>query len=100
MREILYTSDTLDLFRIIKEQTLKEILFDFVEVVFVFDKFHILARPDSLKADSQNKFDEVIPLVFSIQAYPHSPSGNMSLLCKNPSIEKIWVMRTLLYFTD
>ena len=100
MREILYTPDTLDLFRIIKEQIPNEVLFDFVEVVFVFDKFHILALPDSLEADSQNKFDEAIPLIFSMQESAHVPSGKMSLLCKNLSIEKIWIMRTLLYFTD
>src|SRR5688572_9819879 len=100
MREILYTSEALDLFKIIKEQMLKEILFDFVEIVFVFDKFHILALTDSLEADSQNKFDEAIPLVFSMQESPYSASCKMTLICENPSIEKIWVMRSLLYFTD
>ena len=100
MKEFLYTAETLELFRTMIRQKPKEVICDNVEAAFIFDTYHILAQLISLEADSQNKSDESITLVFSRRNSAYVSNGSVTSLVKNKSIEKIWIMRTLLYFTD
>jgi hypothetical protein len=104
MQELLYDEKTKEGFRRLKNHPPSRV---FVEkflpsfhVCFDFGKHHILATPRDYPAATQNKFDEVIRIEFDEVDSPYHPQESEQVVLDNPSIRKVFVLRTVVYFSN
>ena len=101
MKTFLYNDKTLELFRRLKNQPPKRILSDeFYHVGFDYGETHILATPKDFLADSQNGDDEAITIEFVEFNSPYKIHESERVIFDNSIISRIFILRTLLYFTD
>lgn len=71
-----------------------------IRVVFDYTDFHIAVGPNVFAAASQHKYDEVIIADFQrINSVFQSNEGDI-LLFYNNRINRLWILRTMLYFTE
>ena len=101
MKTFLYEKDTIELLELLKCNTPECIFSDRIcRVVFAYRDFHIVASLNIFKAASPNKWDEVILTEFK-RINSVFQSGQQDLLIfQNKAINRLWILRTLLYFTD
>lgn len=101
MKTFSYKKDTIELFELLKSYTPKRIFSDQIcRVVFVYQDFHIVATLNIFKPASQNKWDEVILTEFKrIESVFQSGEQDI-LIFQNKAINRLWILRTFLYFTD
>lgn len=101
MRLITYNDDDLTLMRSMKRRSLSRVFHDGAyQLVFDFSTDRVLAFPISLDAATQNKSDEAITVHFESKSGAYSPSKHDICLFANSVIDRIWIARTVLYFTD
>lgn len=101
MQTFLYDENTLELLKHLLRQPPKRIFSDeFMEVVFDYGNFHIIAFPEDFAAASQNDTDEAIRIKFTRLDSVFVPRENERVLFENALINRLWILRTLLYFTD
>ncbi|MDJ0571070.1 MAG: hypothetical protein QNJ53_18760 [Pleurocapsa sp. MO_192.B19] len=101
MKTLLYKEDTITLFKFLKCQTPKYIYSDgHCQVIFNYQNFHIIAFPEDLIAASQNKFDEIIRVKFEYIDSAFQPKEYDKLLFHGKAIDRLYILRTILYFTD
>lgn len=101
MKTFCYSDKTIDLFKLLKHYTPHRILSDgFCEVIFDYANFYIIATPEVYVAASQNKFDEVINAEFKRINSVFEPKKSDLLLFQNNRVSRLWILRTMLYFTD
>jgi len=93
--------NTIVLFELLKRQTPERIFSDeYHQVVFDYGDFHIAAFPEDFVAASQNKSDEMINAKFEGVDSIFQPNENDKLLFQGKAVSRLWILRTLLYFTD
>ncbi len=101
MHTFLYDEKTLKLFRRLKRQPPKRILSDeFYHVGFDYGQSHIMATPKDFCAASQNGGDEAITIEFVEVGSPDKKHESERVIFENPVISRLFILRTLLYFTD
>lgn len=101
MNTLAYGENTIALFELLKRQTPKRIYSDeYMQVIFDYGNFHIAAFPESLEAASQNKSDEMINAKFERIDSAFQPNEHDKLLFQDKALSRLWILRTLLYFTD
>ena len=101
MKTLSYNEDTIALLKFLKQHTPKRIFSDdFIEVIFDYDNFHIIATPEDFVAASQNEFDEITNAKFERSDSKFKPREIDNLLFQYKAISRMWILRTLLYFTD
>jgi hypothetical protein len=101
MNVLAYGENIIALFELLKRQTPERIFSDeHMQVVFDYGDFHITALPESLDAASQNEYDEMIYAKFERVDSTYQPNEHDKLLFQNKAISRLWILRTLLYFTD
>ena len=100
MKTLAYDEDTLDLLNSLKRQTPKRITSDEYSVSFDYGDFHIVASPEDFEAASQNDFDEVIRVKFERVDSSLQLGELEKVLFQNTAIDRIWILRTVLYFTN
>ncbi len=101
MKTLLYDKETLDLFKTLLHVAPMRIFSDeFYHVAFDYGNQYILATPDDLVAATQNNSDEAITVKFVKHKAEYVEDADESLIFEHQSITRLWVMRTLLYFTD
>lgn len=69
-------------------------------VVFDYGDIHITVLPEDFVASSQNKFDEAIQAKFKRVDSTFQPREGEKILFQRKVIRRLWILRTLLYFTD
>jgi hypothetical protein len=67
--------------------------------VFAFPNDHVTAYPTDHVAATQNKSDEAIMVRFESKAGAYDPAEHDKCLFSDSTIDRIWVARTVLYFT-
>ncbi len=101
MKKFLYEKNTLELFEKLLTIPPKRIFSDeFYHVGFDYGESHILATPEDFAANTQNESDEAIAIKFVEDNSEYTADENEKLIFENTTITRIWIMRTLLYFTD
>ena len=101
MKTLLYEKSTITLFYFLKHQTPKSIYSDgYLNIIFGYRTFHINALPEYFDAASQNKYDEIIRAKFEYINSAFEPKEYHQLLFQGKTISRLWILRTLLYFTD
>ena len=101
METLFYGENTIELFHYFKQCTPKRIFSDeFYCVVFDYSDFHITVMPEDFVAASQNDSDEMINAKFERVDSVFQPNENDKLLFQGKAICRLWILRTLLYFTD
>lgn len=101
MKAHTYGENIIELFRYLKRHTPKGIFSDeFYCVVFDYGDFHINAMPEDFVAASQNDTDEAITAKFERVDSIFQPRKDEKLLFQGKAISRLWILRTLLYFTD
>ncbi len=101
MKIFSYKEEALTLFKLLKSHTPDRIFSDEIcRVVFDYQDFHIVASLDILKAASQNKWDEVIITEFKRIDSAFESNWQDLLIFQNKAIARLWILRTILYFTN
>lgn len=101
MKIFSYQEETLTLFKLLKSHTPDRIFSDRIcQVVFDYRDFHIVATLNIFKAASQNKRDEVILTEFKRIDSAFQSNEQDVLIFQNKAIARLWILRTILYFTD
>ena len=101
MNSLLYKENTLALFDFLKRHPPERVFSDeYMQIVFDYENFHIIAFPEDFAAASQNKSDEIINAKFERVDSVFQSTGDDKLLFQNKEISRLWILRTLLYFTD
>ena len=101
MNTLAYGENTVALFELLKRQTPKLIYSDeYMQVIFDYEDFHIAVFPEDSIAASQNKSDETITAKFERVDSAFQPNEHDKLLFQHKAISRLWILRTLLYFTD
>ena len=101
MKTLLYEKSIITLFKFLKHQTPKSVYSDnYCNVMFAYKTFHILAFPEDFEAASQNRYDEIIRVNFEYINSAFQPKEQHQLLFQGKTISRLWILRTLLYFTD
>lgn len=108
MHKVLYSKSELDLLSSLKNSTPGRVWGDgIIRCIFDYGDYHIYAMPDSLEAVApHDKGAEAIQVNFERidEGYepepPGSDRGEDELLLKDSKIERIWLLRTVLSFTD
>ncbi len=101
MQTFLYDEKTLELFKRLKSQPPKRILFDeFYHVGFDYGESYILATSKDFLAASQNKDDEAITIEFKEVNLPYKIHETEHVIFEKPLISRLFILRTLLYFTN
>lgn len=101
MKIFSYKEEALTLFKLLKSHTPNRIFSDQIcRVVFDYRDFHIVASLDIFKAASQNKWDEVILTEFKRIDSAFQSNQQDLLIFQNKAINRLWILRTILYFTD
>lgn len=97
-----YRENTIALFEFLKHHTPERIFSDLhhLQVIFDYKDFHIIAFPEVFVAASQNKYDEIISAEFKPIHSAFQPSKDDKLMFQNKAIDHLWILRTILYFTD
>ena len=102
MKTFFYQGNTIDLFKLLLRQPPQSIFSDeFIRVVFDYIDFHILVSPkdDDIPA-SQVEYDEAIKADFQYINSVYKPHEQDLLLFENNTIDRLWILQTMLYFTD
>lgn len=101
MKTFLYDETTIDLLGYLKDYAPEHIFSDeFYSVVFDYGDFHINVVPEDFVAISQNKSDEAITAKFEKINGTYQKYQTEKLLFQGKKISRIWILRTLLYFTN
>jgi hypothetical protein len=101
MQTFLYDEKTIELFRRLKSLPPKRILSDeFYHVGFDYGESHVMATPKDFLAASQNGDDEAITIEFLEVQSPYKIHESERVIFENPIISRVFILRTLLYFTD
>lgn len=101
MKTLNYGENTLELFRYLKQHTPERIFSDeHYCVVFDYGDFHVTATPEDFVAASQNDSDEAIQAKFERVDSTFQPRGGEKVLFQRKAINRLWILQTLLYFTD
>lgn len=101
MKTLLYNEDTTAILQYLKSNTPERIYSDeFYRVVFDYGDFHVTAMPEDFVANTQNDSDEAIAAKFERIESSFRPDNDDKLMFQNNSIDRLWILRTLLYFTD
>lgn len=101
MKKILYDDQTIEIFKILKSNSPKRMLSDeFMQVAFDYGNFYFIASPEDFIAASQNTNDEAIIVKFEKHNEAYKIHESEKVLFENPKISNIYILRTLLYFSD
>ena len=101
MNILAYEENTITLFDFLKRHTPKRVFSDeHMQVIFDYGDFHISAFPEDFVAASQNKSDEMINAKFERVDSTFRPNEQDKMLFQGKAISRLWILRTLLYFTD
>ena len=101
MKTFCYGENTIDLFKLLKLHTPDRIFSDGnYQVIFDYIDFYIIANPEVYAAASQNKSDEVIKTRFQRIDSEYQPHEHDELIFQNRTVNSLWILRTMLYFTD
>ncbi len=101
MKTLFYNENTIALLRQLKRNAPERIFSDeYCCVVFDYGDFHITATSEDFDADTQNDSDEAIAAKFERIDSPFQPNNGYKLLFQGKAIDRLWILRTLLYFTD
>ena len=96
-----YNDDDLTLLRSLKYRPFSHIYHDgHYQFVFDFSDNHITACPTDFAATTQNKSDEAIMVGFESKTGTFNPTEQDKCLFTDAVIERLWITRTVLYFTD
>ena len=68
--------------------------------MFDFLDGHVTACPTDRVAATQNKSDEAIAVRFESKTGAYNPTEHDKCLFSDSTINRIWIARTVLYFTD
>lgn len=101
MRQIQYSKDEISLLQSMKYRHVNQ-LFDggHFNVTFVFEDHHISAEPICKEPASQHQCAEAIVIGFEKSLSKFQPNETHDLLSENCKIERLWIARTVLYFSD
>lgn len=100
MHRFIYDDDQIELIRALKNRQFSHIYHDDAyQFTFDFSTEHITAWPGENSAATQNQYDEAITVSFKLNSEPYHPSQHDRCLFSNSVIDKIWIARTVLYFT-
>ncbi len=84
-----------------KRRTFSRIVHDGAcQFVFDFSADRVVALPTDLAAATQNTRDEAITVRFESKSGTYDPSEQDNCLFSDSVIDRIWIARTVLYFTD
>ena len=101
MKTFSYAEDTVTLFRFLKHHPPDRIYTDkFCQVIFDYGHFHFVAEPDAFRGVSQDKDCEVILADFKRINAVFQPSADYELMFQDKAIDRLWILQTLLCFTD
>ena len=101
MNTLNYGENTIELFHYLKQHTPERIFSDeHYCVVFDYGGFHVTAMPEDFVAASQNDSDEAIRAKFERVDSTFQPREDEKVLFQRKAINRLWILRTLLYFTD
>lgn len=100
MNIIAYGKSEFEIFEFLITNPPFRIITDGFKMVFDYQSFYILALPSDHDAASQNKYDEAINASFTRYSSRYQEGNSDKTLYVNKSIAKIWLVRTILYFTD
>ena len=99
MKQYIYKDKEIEIVRHLLNNQPKKIWWDFVRYVFDYGNYHFILESVPMPAATQNKYDEAIIAELSRVDKPFEPSENIELVCENKNIDKIYIVRTFLYFT-
>ena len=101
MKTFSYAEDTVTLFKFLKHYPPDRIYTDkFDRVIFDYRNFHFVAESDAFRGFSQDKDCEVLLADFKRINLVFQPSADYELMFQAKAIERLWILQTLLYFTD
>ena len=101
MKTFSYDRDTVAVFEFLKDNLPHRIYTNkFERVVFDYGNFHFIAEPDAFRGVSQDEGCEVLLADFKRIDSMFQPSIHDELMFKDKAIARIWILRTLLYFTE
>lgn len=101
MKTLSYEKNIIALFEFLKDHAPEGIYSDHsCRIVFDYQDFHIIAIPDCFVAASQNPSDEMINAKFERIDSAFQPAKHDELIFQNKGINRLWILQTLLYFTD
>lgn len=98
MKELLYSEEKKDLIRFLIKNQPDSIWFNFTSYIFSYPSLHIMISISDDIAATQNKFDEILYGSIEKKDKKFEPSDSYEIVCKHQSIQKAYLMRTLLYF--
>ncbi len=101
MKTLLYNENTIALLKQLNRNAPERIFSEeFYCVVFDYGDFYITAKPEVSAADTQNDSDEAIAVKFERIDSSFQPNDSDKLLFQSKAIDRLWILRTLLYFTN
>ena len=101
MKTFAYAEDTVAFFKFLKRYPPNRIYSDkFCQVIFGYRDFYFVAETDSGVAVSQDGGGEVLFTEFKRIDSIFEPSTNHELIFQSQAIDRLWIIRTLLYYTD
>ena len=100
MRKYIYKETDIKLIRHLKNIRPLKIWYNFTFYVFDYGNYHLILECVDKVAKSQNKFDEAIIAELTQRNEKYVPDEHSKLICENKSIDNIYIVRTLLYFSD
>lgn len=100
MKKYLYKTKELEYLKFIKNNKFKEIFWNYVCFVIDYWDFYFKFSCESLVADSQNRFDEAIITQIEKINWKYIVEKDFVSVYKNQVVDKLYVLRTFLYFTD
>jgi len=99
MKDYTYTEQELEFVRHIKSAAPTKIWWDFTTYVFDYGDFYYQLECVSEIADSQNQSDEAIIGQFTKHNEAFTPGQHAKLVCENRTIQELYIVRVVLYFT-
>jgi len=100
MKQYIYEDKEIGLIQHLLNNQPKKIWWDFVCYIFDYGNYHLSLDCIDKKADTQNDFDEAIIAELNRIDKPFKPTEHTKLVCENKNIDKVYIVRTLLYFSN
>lgn len=99
MKEYIYREQEIELIHHLLNNVPNKIWYNFVFYVFDYGSYHLILKCIDKEAKSQNKYDEALIAELSREDKEFVPTGDLTLICENKAIDKIYIVRTFLYFS-
>ncbi len=104
MKDYTFTNKDIGLIKTLLVNTPRRIWWNFFDYTFEYPDYFLTLLAESLEADSINNTDErsdeaIVPCLQRTEG-PYAPDGQSVTVCINKRIQNIWVVNSILSFTE